>query len=131
MRSALVHVTDRPQVQGEERLRPAIRRHRDSDQMHGVVGKEAHRVKVASLVVGSMAVKVALVARAAVEDPALAGVQAPGLHGLAASREVDDARALPLQLLEQIAQLSRGRHRSPNSEVAGLNAAQANQNAST
>src|SRR5262249_61347974 len=63
VRGARGGVPDRPQVQGEERLRPAVGPERDRDEMGRAVREEAHRVEVARLVVGSVAVVVELPAR--------------------------------------------------------------------
>src|SRR5262249_15852535 len=63
VRGARGGVPDRPQVQGEERLRPAVGPERDRDEMGRAVREQAHRVEVARLVVGSVAVVVELTAR--------------------------------------------------------------------
>ena len=112
VRGARVGVADRPQVQGEERLRPTVGPDRDRDEMGRAVREQAHRVEVARLVVGSVAVVVDLTARVTVEDAVLPGVEAPRLDRLLARHEVNHRPTLPLQLLEKVQQLERRLHRS-------------------
>src|SRR5262249_30934247 len=74
---SLVRVTDRPQVQGEEGLRPAVGCHRDRDEVHRVVVKEVHGVEMAGLGIDSVAVIVELAARTPIEDPAVSWIKPP------------------------------------------------------
>src|SRR2546427_204584 len=43
-------VANRPQIQRRQSLRPSVARHRDGDQMHGVIREETDGVKVPRLV---------------------------------------------------------------------------------
>jgi len=54
VRGARVGIPNCPEVQGEERLRPAVGPDRDRDEVGGVVREQAHGVEVARLVVGSV-----------------------------------------------------------------------------
>jgi hypothetical protein len=106
VRGARVGVADRPQVQGEERLRPTVGPDGDRDEVGRVVREQAHRVEVARLVVGSVAVVVELTASVTVEDAVLPRVEAPRLDRLLARHEVNHRRLLPLQLLEKFSSSS-------------------------
>lgn len=107
-----VCVTDRPQVQGEEGLWPAVGAHRYRDQVRRVVVEEAHGVEMACFGVDSVAVIVELVARMAIEHPAVSWIEPPRHQRLPASHHVDHVRAVPLQVFEKIAELEDCVHRS-------------------
>jgi hypothetical protein len=80
--------------------------------MHSVVSKEAHGVEMAGFGIHSVAVIVELVARTVIEDPAVCWIEPPGHKRLPVSHDVDHVRAVPLQVLEKIAKLEDGAHRS-------------------
>jgi hypothetical protein len=107
-----VRVTDRPQVQGEESLRPAVSSHRDRNEVRRVVVKEAHGVEMSSFGVDSVAVIVELVARSSIEDPAVSRIEPPRHERLPVSHHVDHVRAVPLQVFEKPSKLEDCAHRS-------------------